>query len=1110
MSQSVFGLLRVPRLLGLIAISVLTLLPSRARAQQPATVTGRVTAESGQPLPSAGVIIEQLSAGAVTRPDGSYTIVVPGARVPSGPVTVTARLVGYKALSAQVDLSTGSAVQDFTLPDNPLQLGELVVTGAGTVSEVEKLGTGRSSVDSLTLIRSSEPNVVSALAAKAPNVTIVSSSGDPGASSHIQIRGQTTISAGSGISGADAQPLFIVDGVPVDNNISYNNPNFASVNSSAAPSNRAIDINPNDIENVEVLKGAASGAIYGSRAGQGVVIITTKRGRPGPTKYSLRSSISVDEVGRLPELQSKYGLGRAGVTPGCVAGAAPNCAVGFADAGSWGPEIPAGTPTFSHAGEMFQTGHTFDNALTVSGGNDRTTFFLSGGVTAQNGTITGSNDKFDRISVRFNGSHRVFDNFKVGANIAYVDGAGGFITSRNSTDGLLLGAWRSPPNFDNQVYLDPVTGLHRAYRFPNPAAGSEQASRLYDNPFFVANESFNNSELSRTFGGINLELAALPWLSFNYSLGTDYSNDERTQAWPWSTSNTTVVGVNGVGGVNAGYIKSFQIDHNLTATARYRVNPAFSGSVTVGQNLNSNTYQTRQTLGTGLIAPEPYNLGNTAAQLPPYDYKQTIRLESYFAQVSADLWDQLFLTAAIRNDGASTFGADSRRNWYPKGSAAWTFFRSAEGTDRFLTYGKLRAAYGQSGTQPAPYLLNSVLLGAWNGNDGGWGPAISSGQNGVGGLVTSYILPTEDLGPERVAEFETGFDIGLWQDKADIGFTWYRAISSDVILNLPTAGSTGYTQKPANAATIRNAGVEVALNVRPITQRNFAWDVGLQFSTTRNQVTDLAGVQFVPMPIGGGTNGLGIQGVAIVGQPIGVYYGSDFIRCGRGLSFNGVDLDNTAGECQGAPTGALYVAADGYPQLDVGGTYVVGNPQPDYTGAIRTSFRVHKFSIGGLLDIRQGGDAHNGTKGALHHFGTSKESQENRDAGNFVFGDSYFGNETVAGPGAGTPVPLGEAWYTGNGGTFNGPTSQFVEDGSFVKLREISLGYTFDQPWISRVLGFSSMELRVAGRNLHTWTNYTGVDPETSLLGSASPVRGIDYFNNPQSRSYVFSLTLNR
>src|SRR4051794_15787540 len=295
--------------------SAALLLPAAVQAQQPATLTGKVTSESGQPLASAGVIIEQLSAGAVTRPDGSYTILIPGARVPSAPVTVTARLVGYKARSSQVDLSSGSAVQDFSLADNPLQLGELVVTGAGTVSEVEKLGTGRSSVDSLSIVRSAEPNVVNALAAKAPNVTITSSSGDPGASSSILIRGQTTISAGSGVSGADAQPLFIVDGVPVDNSISYNNPNSGAINSSAAPSNRAADINPNDIENVEVLKGAASGAIYGSRAGQGVILITTKKGRPGPTKYSFRSSIALNRPGQLPEFQRKYGLGSGGLAP---------------------------------------------------------------------------------------------------------------------------------------------------------------------------------------------------------------------------------------------------------------------------------------------------------------------------------------------------------------------------------------------------------------------------------------------------------------------------------------------------------------------------------------------------------------------------------------------------------------------------------------------------------------------------------------------------------------------------------------------------------------------------------------------------------------------------
>ena len=1104
MAQSSFGQFRDQLRLAWLALPALVLLPGVTLAQQPATLTGRVTTEAGQPLSSAAIVIEQLGAGATTRADGSYTILIPGARVPSGPVTVTARLVGFKARSAQVDLTSGSAVQDFNLPDNPLQLGEIVVTGAGTATEVEKLGTGRSSVDSQAIVRSNESNVVNALAAKAPNVEVTSSSGDPGASSFIQIRGLTTITA------QDGQPLFVVDGVPVDNSISYNNIASGALNSSAAPPNRAIDLNPDDIENVEILKGAASGAIYGSRAGQGVILITTKHGRPGPTKYSLRSSISLDKHGRLPDFQAKYGLGTAGATPACVPGGVVNCRVGFAQAGSWGPNlIGTGTPIFDHSAEMFQDGYTTDNNLTISGGNDRTTFFLSGGYNRDRGIIVGPNNKYQRISVRFNGSHRVFDNLKVGANVSYVAGDGGFVVSRNSTDGLLLGAWRTPIDYDNRQYLDPNNGQQRTYRFPNPGPGSEKLTRSYDNPLFVAFKAPAESQVGRTYGGINAEFTAVRWLRFNYTLGLDYANDERTQGYPWQNSNSTITGVSGVGGVNAGYIKTSQIDHNLTATANYKLSPAWSGSVTIGQNLNSQSYQTRQVQGTDLIAPQPFNLANTAQQLPPYDFRTTVRLESYFAQATADLFNQLFLTAAIRNDGASSFGIANRRNWFPKGSAAWTFYRGQEGENRLLTFGKLRAAYGQSGTQPAPYLLQSVLIsGAIT--DGGWGPAGSTQQNGVGGLITRYNVPTDRLGPERVKEFETGFDLGLFGDKADFGVTYYRQNSTDVILNIPVAGSSGYTEKPANAAALRNIGVEMALNVRPITSRNFSWDVGVQWAQNRSRVTDLAGVQFAPFPFSGGTNGLGVQGVAVQGQPLGVYYGSDYVRCGRGLVVNNVNIDNTAGECQGAPGGALYIDATGYPQLDAAGTYVLADPNPKWTGSLRTSVRVRKLSLGGLLDIRHGGKAYNGTRGALDHFGRTLESQTFRDGGNYVFGQTYFQGQQVAGPGAGTPVPLGEAWFTGPGGIFNGPVSGFIEDAGFVKLREISLGYTFDQEWVSRVLGFGSIDLRVAGRNLVTWTKYTGVDPETSLLGSATAVRGIDYFNNPQGRSYVFSVTLNR
>ena len=432
-----------------------------------------------------------------------------------------------------------------------------------------------------------------------------------------------------------------------------------------------------------------------------------------------------------------------------------------------------------------------------------------------------------------------------------------------------------------------------------------------------------------------------------------------------------------------------------------------------------------------------------------------------------------------------------------------------EGERRWLTYGKLRAAYGQSGTQPQPYLLESVFNSTTLA-EGGWGPTSSTQIGGVGGLVTRYNLPTAKLGPERVKEFETGVDIGLFQDKADFGITYYRDKSSGVILNLPVAGSTGYTEEPVNAAALRNIGFELALNMRPVTTRSVAWDIGLQWAHNRSLTTDLAGVQFAPFPLSGGSNGLGIQGVAIQGQPIGVYYGSDYVRCGRGLVVNGADIDHAAGQCMGALAGALYLDQTGFPQLDPSANYVVGDPNPKWTGSLRSSLRLKKFSVTGLLDVRHGGQAYDGTRGALDHFGTSLESQQFRDGGTFVFGKTYLQGQQVAGPGAGMAVPLGEAWFTGPGGVFNGPVSAFIEPGGFVKLREVSVGYTFDQPWVSRLLGFTSMDLRVAGRNLVTWTKYTGVDPETSLLGSATAVRGINYFNDPQTRSFVFSVTLNR
>jgi TonB-linked SusC/RagA family outer membrane protein len=1099
--------------------AAVALLPAWLAAQDAAVISGAVTGENGRRLAGASVSVQQLGLGATTRDDGRYTILVPAARVTGQQVTLTARAINYKPQSVTVTLSDGQITQDFSLAPNPLNLGEIVVTGAGTATEVEKLGTVRDKVVAEQLVNSSEQNLVNALAAKAPNVQVFSSAGDPGASSYIQIRGLTTIQAG------DGQPLFVVDGVPVDNNTDYANPAQLALNSNSIfPQNNLLNLNPNDIENVEVLKGASSGAIYGSRAGQGVVLITTKKGRPGQTRYSLRSSWSLDQHTALPELQREYTLGLGGVATACAPGpnspepnpAQLNCR---AQGASYGPRIAAGTPTYDHASEIFQDGYTTDNSLSISGGNDRTTFFLSGGYNYARGIIVGPNNNYQRIAVRFNGSHRITDNLNVGGNVSYVDGSGGFVASRNNTAGLTLGAWRTTPTFNNLPYLDPIFGLHRSYRFPNPGPGSEQATRTYDNPFFTAFENPNTADIGRTFGGINIDWTPTSWLKISENLGLDYNNDERFQGWAWAGSTSGSPPTGGIGGVNAGYIKRSQLDHNLTATLGFGESSSLRWTLTVGQNLNSNVLNSRQSLGINLTTPEPFKLGNTAELLlPAYDFEQRIRLESYFAQATVDIGDRLFLSAALRNDGASTFGQESRRNWFPKASAAYVFQRS-EGAGGFLTYGKLRAAYGQSGTQPLPYLLGGTFV-SQNINDGGWGPFTSTQFGGLGGLITNFILPTTDLGPERVKEFEAGVDLGLWGDKADLSVTHYRQNSDDVILQIPVAPSTGYFNVVSNAASLQNRGWEVSLNLRPVTTRNFGWDIGVQWARNRGFTTGLSeGLEFYQFPLSGGGNGAGLQvgGVAEVGLPIAAYRGSDYIRCGRGLfSDEGVDVDNTAGHCQGAAAGALYLGPDGRPQIDIADTYILGDPNPDWTGSLRTNFRFGKLSLGGLLDIRDGGIAYNGTEGALNQFGTSQRSSDFRDGDPVRFGVDYYtepeilGEAGIAGPGVNVPTQLDASWWQGGASVFAGIDRAFLEPGHFVKLREVSVGYTMDQPWVSRTLGFSSVELRVAGRNLVSWNDYDGVDPETSLLGAVSPVRGLNYFNSPQARSWVFSLTLNR
>jgi TonB-linked SusC/RagA family outer membrane protein len=1064
----------------LIAVAM----PVLASAQE-ARITGRVTNEAAVPIAGASVRIGAMGLGAITGNDGRYSFFVPAARVSGQSVVITARLLGYTEQNATVTLRAGTITQDFTLATAPTRLSQVVVTGEGTSTTREHLTTTVNSVDTAQLQRAAQPqNVVSALAAKAPNVVVRTQSGEPGASASIKIRGNASLTGTN-------QPLFVVDGQPVDNStISTNGGDQSTVTQ-----NRVADINPNDIESVDILKGAAASAIYGARAANGVVLITTKRGHPGQTRFTFTSTETFDRVNAKDILQHSYGQGRNGIDGSCNT---PDC---VALRWSWGPLISG--PSYDHLTEIFDTGLTADNNVSVSGGNERTTFYVSGGLTAQNGMIKGPNNKYNRATARLKGTHELTSRLTIGGNFNYIDTRGNYVQKGSNVSGLLLGALRTPPSYNNQDYLNDV-GLQKPYRFPDPTSPTSFTQvGYYDNPFFVLNSPGNRSELGRSIANVNVDWQALDWLRVQYTLGGDYYNDSRLEALPLTSAGDPY------GNVTRFDINNLEIDHNLIASAKHGFrNDNILTTLTLGQNLNSRRYRQLYTFGEQLIAPTPLSLNNTTSY-QDNEFKSLRHIEGYFGQLEANLYNQVDVNVGLRDDGFSTFGSSKQFHLFPKASIGWIFTNTLGNTDQtgILSFGKIRAAYGETGKEPPVYgaitaLSSQSLAGAY-----GYGDAINT-RFGPGGLVTGATLGNSALRPERSREAEYGLDLGLFDQRADFSFTYYDKRTSDVILAaLPVnASQTGAFQTVQNGAKLTNQGVEISFNARPYTSDLVSWDLGFQYGRNRGDVTDLLGAQFIPYNNEGFT---GAIGSSTLGYAPGVIRGKDFARCGFTTT-----IQEVVDACTGKPTGALYIDASGTPILDPVDR-VIGDPNPKYTMSFNTGLHFGQhITLSGLLDVRKGGDVWDGTRGILDYFGTSVETLDRTQQG--IFGKNVLADKypVVVGPGADkvaftTPQDW-QNWYLGNGGGFGPVGAQFIEDGSFAKLRELSLTYNLTGRIPAAMGGFSSIDLRVAGRNLKTWTKYKGLDPEANLGGAEFLTQGLDYFNNPQVRSFVISVGFNR
>ena len=1084
------------RILSVIGASAMV--ASTAFAQSGTTVSGRVTNDAGAPVAGANVLIPSLNIGTQTNDAGRYTFVVAGNRAAGQTVTLTARVIGYSAKSASISLVSGrDVVQNFVLSSNPLRLGEVVVTGAGTSTTREKLGVTINTVDSASIRRASSPqNVVSSLAGKAPGVEVRTQSGEPGASASVKIRG------GASLSGTN-QPLFVVDGVPIDNSTS----STSGGDGSTVTQNRAADINPDDIQSVDILKGSAAAAIYGARAANGVVLITTKSGHTGPTRYNFSSTTNIDNIdtGNLV-LQTDYAQGSGGKTAVC---GGPDCVL---TSNTFGAKIPAGTPVYDHLNEIYNTGYTFDNNLSVSGGSEHTTFYASGGLTNQDGVLVGPNNKYNRATFRLKGTQAITQNLDIGGNFNFIDTRGNYVQKGSNVSGVLLGALRTPPNFNNLPYLNQF-GLQRPYRFPNPSdIPSMENAGYYDNPFFVMNSPGNRSELNRIIPSFNAAWRPAGWLTINETLGADSYGDSRLEALPVTSAG------NAVGSVTRRDENFLQIDHNLTATANHTFTDHFSGTLTLGQNLNSRRDKSLFSTGQQLLALAPLALQNTVSQTSG-QFESLAHIESYFAQATAELYDQLYFTVGVRNDGFSTFGASNRRSNFPKASAAWTFTNAFGNHDQkgVLSYGKLRAAYGETGKEPPVY--GTITAYSTNSIFGsGFGDNINT-LFGPGGIVSGGSQGNNSLRPERSKELEFGGDFGFFNQRADLSITAYNKHTSDVIINVPTsAAATGYSSKLENGAKLSNRGIEISANIRALETRNASLEFGVQYAKNKGSVDGLLGAQFIDYTNEGFT---GAIGSATLGYAPGVIRGEDFIRCGRGLKldYNGTGVQDIDAICAATPggykKGALFLGSNGLPVADPTDR-VIADPNPKYTMSYSTSLKLwNKLTFSGLVDLRKGGQVWNGTRGVLITKGVSGFT-DLRGTTNGQFGVNFDTDlyPNVAGPGVGvvpfTSYSKWQSWFQGDGGGFGPVGQQFVEDGSFVKLRELSLAYTLDGAWVRNLVGFTSADIRIAGRNLHTWTKYKGLDPEANLGGAEFLTQGIDYFNSPQTKSFVIAISLNR
>ena len=1077
-----------------LLLTALMLLSATWIVAQSRNVSGRVTdKETGDPIVGAAVVSQATNKGVFTDMDGKYTINANGDND-----VIIFNNIGYTTVKMTVG---GQTIIDVIMESN-VSMGELVVTAVGISRDKKAIGYATQEVSGRELVNSRETNLVNSLSSKVAGVQVNSSGGMAGASSFLVIRGQNTILGNN-------QPLFVIDGIPIDNSqLSSSNPNNGRNGflDSVGNSNRAIDIPQEDIESVTVLKGAAATALYGSLASGGAIIITTKRGKSGKKglNINVNSGWEWSQYNKMVPLQNKFAQGVSGEYYG------PETGLSY----SWGPSMdslvwvqdptyihdrngyiagvnqaPAGSSTtpvtpYNNVDNFFRNGFKHYYNVDLSGASDKTDYFLSTGYEHTDGIVP--NNSFQKFNVGFNGGIKLTKNTSVRSSVKYIRSGGVRIEQGSNVSGVMLGLLRTPASYDNSNgYGEDGADNPEAYQF---ADGTQRkyryGNRGYDNPFWTVNKNPLRDKVNRIIGNVEITQQIRPWLKAVERIGLDFYSDYRNQSFAIGSRQFSL------GQVTENNFTNTQVNNDLIFIANNKVGENISFNTTLGFNMFSSSLTQVYVQGDVLAIPDFYDISNAGSI-------STVKGNSNERQGSTYLMEEfaykswLFLTLTGRMGYTTSLPVVNQPYFYPSATVGFVFTDALKMNNKWLSYGKLRGGYSRV-DQGTPFLYSTSNYYSRYFLQDGWTDGITFPFAGQSGFETSPRLGDPNLKPETLIEQEVGVELKFLNNRVGIDFTYYNNTSKNLIFPIDVAASTGYNDWLTNGGSIQNKGIELMAYARPVeTKTGFTWDINANYTKNTNKVVSLEGVDNVFL---GGFEGSSIRAVA--GQPYGSIYGFGFYR---------------------DASGARVIGPDGYPILDPT-ERAFGNAQPKWMLGLRNSISYKGFSLTALLDIRHGGVMWNGTRGALYFFGTHADTEVRGtetvfegnvavlDAdGNLVLDEN--GLPKTEGANSTTAV-LDENWLAfGNGnGFFGNNTEDFIEEISWVRLRELALNYRLPSRMISKT-PFTNVEVGITGRNLWLQTNYKGIDPETSLAGSRNE-QGMDYFNMPNTKGIGVNLRL--